>query len=110
MIGSPAWIKEAQRTWEQGESHLPVHLKRGFDPVRAFRSATLKEACSLRPRRWFGSLPWKLHDYEQPSELDPRFVAYLDTRLKLKGWREKYRFLLHQDLNWWRERLGDLTA
>lgn len=100
MIGSRAWIERAERKWN---GRLP------FDRVRAFRSACLREASSQRPRSWNG-VPWVLHCWGQRSELHPKFVAYLDRHIEIKEWRDMYRELQHQDLQFWADRLKELTT
>lgn len=100
MIGSDAWRRQAERRWY----HLHV---RDFDAVKAYRSDTLREISSLRPRAWRGVLPWRLHDYEDHSALHPTFVAYLDLHLTLYTWGQRMFILTHQPLQWWADRLEE---
>jgi hypothetical protein len=102
-IGSGEWRRKAEDHWRR------LHL-REFDAVRAFKSDTLREISAQRPRAWHGVLPWKLHEYDDPSALDRRFVAYLDVHLTLYNWQERLWILTHQDLNWWSERLRELGS
>jgi hypothetical protein len=104
MIGSRQWREQAERQWHSLHSSV-LHP---FDPVKAFRRDTLREIDAQRPRRWSGCLPWRLHDRDQPDALDRRFVAYLDVQLGLHDWAERLRYLKHQDLNFWADRLADL--
>lgn len=95
-IGSVYWLEKARRSW-YGD----------FDPVRAFRSACLKEVSALRPRSW-SSVPWVLHNRYDRSSLHPRFVSYLDKCMEIRTWRLFFKELQHQDLNWWQDRLGEV--
>lgn len=98
-IGSRRWLEKAERQW-QGN----------FDAVKAFRRASLREIDAQRPRRWWGGIPIILHDREQRSSLNPKFIAYLDNRLELHTWGERLHVAKHQSLQWWADRLAGLTA
>ena len=103
MIGSETWRTQAESQWY----HL--HL-RDFDAVKAFRSDTLREISSLRPRAWCGVLPWRLHDYEDHSALGATFTAYLDVHLALYNWGQRMFILTHQPLQFWQDRLAEVGA
>jgi len=107
-IGSRHWLEESKREWERREGRLLPSRRRDFDAVRAFRGDVLREVSDQRPRTWWGGLPWILHDREERSALSPKFVMYLDNRLEMHGWRGRLRFLQHQDLNWWKDRLEEI--
>lgn len=99
MIGSQEWLRAAERGWCARDGVFP------FDPVKAFRRDCLREASALRPRPWGGDAPWVLHCRYERSSLHPRFVAYLDKHVDIQDWREMFRELQHQPLEFWRERL-----
>ena len=101
MIGSRTWLVEVKLEYQ----------RRGwtFDPVKAYRREVVREIAALRPRRWVGEMPWVLHDHEDRSALNPRFVAYLDAQLGLHTWEERLHAMKHQDLNWWQDRLKEVT-
>jgi len=102
-IGSETWRTQAERRW----AHLHA---RDFDAVKAYRSDSLREISSLRPRAWRGVLPWRLHDHEDHSALDGTFVAYLDVNLALYDWGQRMWILTHQPLQWWQDRLGEIDG
>lgn len=95
-IGSRRWLEKAERAW-QGN----------FDAVKAFRRDSLREIDAQRPRRWWGGIPIILHDREQRSALNPKFVAYLDNRLEAHIWRMRLHVAKHQSLQWWQDRLKE---
>jgi len=101
VIGSRTWLVEVELEYQ----------RRGwtFDPVKAYRREVVREIAALRPRRWVGEMPWVLHDHEDRSALNPRFVAYLDAQLGLHTWEERLHAMKHQDLNWWQDRLKEVT-
>lgn len=71
--------------------------------MQAFRQASLRKAHDIRPaRRTFP--PYRLADYDQPTQLHPSLVSFLDGRTERDEWQFLYRELLHQDLNWWADR------
>jgi hypothetical protein len=102
-IGSETWRIQAESQWHR------LHLSE-FDAVKAFRSATLREISAHKPRSWRGVLPWKLHEYDDPSCLDRRFVAYLDVHLALYDWHQRMWILTHQPSDWWASRLSELDS
>jgi len=104
LIGSGLWLEQTKRDWA---IRCPG---RSFDPVKAFRSATLRELSGCRPRTWRGVLPWRLHDYEDHSALDATFTAYLDVHLALYDWGQRMFILTHQPLEFWQDRLTEIQG
>jgi len=103
IIGGSRWLEKAERKWDgRGD--------REFDPVRAFRGASLREASALRPRRWWGGAPWVLCDHSQRSSLHPKFVAYLDNHAEMQDWQQMIKELRHHDLQWWADRYEEAQA
>jgi len=101
MIGSRTWLVEIEVEYQR--------MGWPFDPVRAYRREVLREVAGLKPRKWMGELPWVLHDHEDRSALNPRFVAYLDTQLGLHSWKERLHAMKHQPLQWWQDRLQEAS-
>lgn len=105
-VGSRQWLWRVEREWER--RGIRADRRIDFDPAIAFRRDTLREASALRPRRWWGGMPWILHDREQRSALSPKFVNYLDNSLEMHTWRERLHFLRHQPLQFWQDQLDTL--
>lgn len=102
-IGGDRWLERAERKWN-------ARGDREFDPVRAFRGASLREASALRPRSWWGGAPWVLCCYSQRSSLHPKFVAYLDNCMGTQDWKQMIKELKHHDLPWWADRYEEAQA
>lgn len=79
-----------------------------IDPVQVFRQARLREAHDNRPSRR-RLPPYRLADHDQPTQLHPTFVNFLDGRTERQEWQLLYRELLHQPLQWWADRLAEVN-
>lgn len=100
-IGSRRWLERTEREWID---------RREFNAVKAFRRDSLQEIAAQRPRRWWGGIPIILHDREQRSSLNPKFIAYLDNRLEAHTWGMRLHVAKHQDIQWWSDRLEDIDG
>lgn len=100
-IGSVYWLEKAEGSWKR-------HGLAPFDSVRAFRNACLKEVSAYRPRAM--EVPWVLSCRYERSSLHPRFVTYLDKHIEIQTWRLFFKELQHQPLQWWQDRLKEVSA